>query len=236
MEHHADEMEQGGPDAPEKEGAESMGVKALSVLLVVVVVMFAFYVLVAEGVIDFSPPYPSEDTPLVLQSWGVTWVREYEMVIDDLPAGLNYSDMSISLTEYQEGSTSGWSSTLLTGGPLDPDGFTPPDTIEEADEMMNWVHHSSYWLDGEEVHVITSYFIFDETDSLRFNIGDSISLVRLVFTDDGTPAGGFPEDIVYEVELYYDGHGSIYSGYGFAVHGGELYSWIDRGPVDDPLS
>jgi len=220
---------------PPRSSSDVLKIRILSVMLALVVVSFAFYILVSEGMIRSSPPYPSEDTPLTLQPWGVTWNREYEMTIGDLPPGLSYSDMYIHLTRYDEGGLMGWESPFATGEFINLSTFEVPATIEVAEES-NWLGHSIYWENGLEVHAFTCYFVYDDTDSLNFNIGDTISFFHLVFENGTLSSSGFEEDIVYEIELAYDGHGSIYEGYGFAVHNDKLYSWIDRGPIDDPLS
>lgn len=230
------EGEDGPVQAPvPRDPSDVIRTRVLSALLVAVLFAFAFYVLVAEGVLDLSPPYPSEDTPLKLQAWGLTWDREYELTIEGLDPGLNYSDLSISLTRYEEGSVSGWASAFVLTGFVDVEDFVPPDTVEGA-IALGWLGHSISGADGVETHVITGYFVSDRTDPWNFNIGDSISLVHLVFADGELSHIGFEEDVVYEVEVVYDGAGTAYEGYGFAVQGGDLYSWVDHGPVDDPLS
>ena len=66
--------------------------------------------------------------------------------------------------------------------------------------------------------------------------GDTISFVHIVLRDGSVSSVGFPEDTVYELELYCTAGAEVREGYGIAVHDGQLYSWIDQGPIDDPLS
>lgn len=226
---------QQAPERMTRSPADVLKIKVLSTLLALTLLAFTFYVLATEGVIDLSPPYLSEDTPLALQTWGVTWEREYDegYGIDEIP-GLNYSSMTYSFTEYGDG----WTST--TYGPLsveyiDLETFVPPTTVEAA-EAMNYMGGMGYWEDGHEIHVITCYFVSDDTDVLRFNKGDSISLARLTFVDGTLSSYGFEEDFVCDIELCWEEGYGILMAYGFAVHDGELYSWVDSGPIDDPLS
>lgn len=215
-----------------------MALKGLSIILVIVLVMFTFYILIAEGVIDFSDPYPSEETPLSIQPWGLTWDRHIEFIpYDDQIAGLNYSSLTYYFTRYDEGGSIGIGGALDVGTFIDVETFVPPTTVEEA-EAMSTALDSTYGDDGVPVHAFTCYFISDQTDSLRFNQGDSISLVHLIFKDGVLSSTGFEEGCTYEFELRFDDGdgGGIYEGYGFAVHDGELYSWFDHGPIDDPLS
>jgi hypothetical protein len=230
-------------DVAQKDSAQSprkqsdvLKIRILSALLAFVLIAFTFYVLATEGLLDNSPPFPSEDTPLTIQSWGITWEREYEEVIDDAPPGLEYCNMSTAFTIYDIGYGSiGRAKSIIVGEFIDVDTFVVPTTMEEAEELCP-LSSSAYW-DGEsEIRVIDYYFISDDTDSLRFNFGDSISLVHLEFEDGVLTTVGFQEGLVYEIELIYEGVMSICGGYGFAVHDGELYSWLDHGPVDDPLS
>ncbi|HIJ16790.1 MAG TPA: hypothetical protein HA364_03305 [Thermoplasmata archaeon] len=211
-------------------------IRILSILLALVLVAFTFYVIASEGYLDNPTPYPSEDTPLTLESWGLTWDREFEESINDDPPGLEYCNMSISFTEYDlsAGST-GRTNSIMVVEFIDADTFVAPTTEEEAEELcpLSW---TTYW-DGEsEIRVIDCYFISDNTDTLRFNTGDSISLVHLEFKDGVLTTVGFQEGLVYEIEFIYEGVMTIQGGYGFAVQDGELYSWLDHGPVDDPLS
>jgi hypothetical protein len=225
-----------GPARTPRNRSDIVRIRLLSIVLVVTILTFTFYALVAEGVIDMSPPYPSEDTSLTLQTWGVTWTREYEIGIEGGEPGLNYSDMTMTFRWHVEGGSTTWTTPFAIDDFVNVSTFTPPSTMEAA-EAMNNIAEVVHGIDGEEAHVFTCYIVSDETDPYRFNLGDSISLVHIIFIEGEFSSTGFPDDgSTYEVVLDSVGEISTSGGYGFAVHDGRLYSWLDHGPVDDPLS
>jgi hypothetical protein len=224
------------PGQAQRNRSDILGIRLLSVALVSTMLTFTFYALVTEGVIDISPPYPSEETPLTLQTWGITWNREYETGIVGHEPGLNYSDLYMTFKWHQEGGSFTWSGLSITGDFINASTFTPPSTIEAA-EAMNTIAEVVYGIDGSPAQVFTCCIVSDVTNASRFNFGDSISFVHLVFIDGELSSTGFPDDgSTFEVVLESVGELRTVEGYGFAVHDGDLYSWVDHGPVDDPLS
>ena len=214
--------------------ADVLKIRILSIALATVLVAFSFYVLVSEGA--FDSPYPSQNTPLTLQPWGVTWSRSHNETLNGEIPIWAYTNITVALTEYREDSISGCSGPFDIGESIDVSDFVPPTAVEGAEEM-SWLGHLIYYEDDVEVHLFTTYFVSDRTDRDVFNGGDTVSFVHLVYKDGSLSSVGFEEDIVYEIELTCAVSGlTTQEAYGLAVHDGVLYSWIDRGPIDDPLT
>ncbi|HIH01779.1 TPA: hypothetical protein HA259_06885 [Thermoplasmata archaeon] len=214
-----------------------MMIRTLSVLLAIALASFAFYAVKMEGVFDPSEsPYPSEETPLVLQQWGITWNRDFNETLNGEIAVWAYANITLSLTEYMENGSSKRTNALSVEAFMDVSGFSAPATLEEAEDMAN-AQHYAYFDGGVEVDVLTVYFVSDTTDPEVFNRGDTISFVHLIYLDGELSSAGFEEEVVYAIELTCEVAGqTAQERYGIAVHDGTLYSWIDHGPVDDPLS
>lgn len=232
----ATEPRQPGRNEPPRRPSDVLKIRILSVVLVLVLVAFALYGLASEGVFDEpDDPYPMQDTPLTLQSWGVTWSRDYNESLNDVPFWA-YANISVSMTEYLDGITIGRCSPFSCEEFIDISAFSVPATLDEAEDLSPLGY--SIYFDGEvEVRSLTTYFVSDATDPEVFNAGDTISFIHIVFRDGSVSSVGFPEDIVYELEFYCMAGGmEAREGYGIAIHDGQLYSWIDQGPVDDPLS
>lgn len=227
---------QPGPMHPTRDPSDARKIRILSASLIVVLALVIAYAIVSSGV--FEPPYPSEDTFLAIQPWGVTWDEDGIEGLIGICAlhSPEYSNLTIAFTEYTEGSTQKSSGPFITGEFIDIEDFVAPASVEEAEELTQLMH-IMYLEDEKEIDMFTGYFVSDHTDSQEFNLGDVIAIVNLVFEDGTLASIGFDEGTTYEVELYYEfEYGSAYSGFGFAVDGGELYSWLDRGEEDDPLS
>jgi hypothetical protein len=216
--------------------SDVLKIRILSVALVLVLVAFALYGLASDEFSDASEePYPMEDTPLTLQSWGVTWSREFNELFVDAPFWA-YADMSISLTVYSDDGSTGSYSAFSLGEFITVSVFSVPTTLDEAEDLP-LLEHTTYYEDGVEVCSLTGYFVSDATNPEVFNSGDTVSFIHIVFRNGVVSSVGFTEDVVYEIELYCSAGGQeAREGYGIAVHDGLLYSWIDHGPIDDPLS
>lgn len=234
MSAEADKMVRSKSEPPSRSPSDVLKIRILSILLVLVLVAFGFYALASEGV--FDPPYPSQDTPLTLQPWGVTWSRSFNETLGLVTPIWAYDDMSVALKEYDEGGMAWTSGPFLLGESIEVSAFVPPATVEEAEEM-SWLGRLMYSDYGVEVDVFTVYFVSDHTDPDVFNRGDTISFVHLIFRDGSLSSVGFEEGIIYEIVLMCETNGlTSREGYGLAIEDGKLYSWMDRGPVDDPLS
>jgi hypothetical protein len=224
---------------PSRNPSDILKIRVLSVLLVLTLIAFAFYVAVTADIFDDEPPYPSETTPLTIRSWGITWDWGDANVSDLSVCRFEYDNMSYDFDIYDvagSGSISGRSGPFVVGEFIDLEDFVVPETLEEAEELshLSWV---SFWEDGVEMNVIDCYFVSDHTNSLEFNRGDSISFVHLVYADGVLSSTGFQEGPTYEISLkVFENAEFVEEGYGFAVDGGDLYSWVDHGDVDDPLS
>lgn len=221
---------------PQRMPSDVLKIRILSVLLVLVLVVFAIYGLASEGVFDKpDDPYPSEDTPLTLQSWGVTWSRDFNESVNDVPVWA-YADVWVSLTKYLDHGSMEWYSPFHCGEFIEIAAFTVPTTLDEAEDLP-FLESTVHLDNGVEVHSMTAYFISDTSDPEVFNAGDTLSFIHIVFRDGSVSSVGFEENVVYEIGLGCTfGGGGTSEGYGIAVHDGQLYSWIDHGPVDDPLS
>jgi len=232
----AAEPRQPGRNEPPRRPSDVLKIRILSVVLVLVLVAFALYGLASEGVFDEpDDPYPMQDTPLTLQSWGVTWNRDFNESLNEVPFWA-YASISIYMTEYRDDGSTGRYCPFSCEEFIEISAFSVPATLDEA-ESLPLLGYSIYF-DGEvEVRSLTAYFVSDATDPEVFNAGDTFSFVHIVFRDGSVSSVGFLEDIVYELELYCTAGGQeAREGYGIAVHDGQLYSWIDHGPIDDPLS
>lgn len=224
---------------PSGRPSDLLKIRILSVLLAVTLIAFASYVAVTSDLFDDESPYPSETTPLTIRSWGVTWDWEDANVVDLSVSRYEYDNMSYEFDIYNvdgAGSISKHSGPFVVGEFVDLDDFVVPETPEEADGLshLSWV---SFWEDGVEMVVIDCYFVSDHTDGFEFNRGDIISFVHLVYADGVLSATGFEEGPTYEISLsVFEDAELAEEGYGFAVDGGDFYSWVDHGDVDDPLS
>ena len=195
-------------------------ISALGVAAVVLMAGLAYYLDVHR--------YPSENTPLVLQSWGVTLVRKQPE--EDYGASPP-PFANISLTWSRGYDYGAYGSPLLSMvKQFNASGFSLPEDIESYYSMGITGWFSDDLIDG--VRVIGSYgiFITDHDGDGLFDYGDAVSLVASVYEDGVLTHQGFYPNTVYMIALgpynasYSAGHYDPWQ-FKYAIHHERLYAW-----------
>lgn len=191
-------------------------VTTAAVAIVVVVVMVA-------GVAYYLDihKYPSEDTPLVLQSWGVSWVME-QGDPDQLFFESPFENMVLWWTDY-DGVTVGTPPLNSTIPRVSMSEFELPDDSATLFEtyIVGW--HSDDTVNG--VRIIGAYgvFVTDGNENGLFDSGDALSVFHGVYENGTLTEQGFLEDTEYGIGLGPPGGGSIQ--FKYAIHHGRFYAW-----------
>lgn len=191
------------------------GILALSVAVTLVSVG-VFYYLDAYR-------YPSEETPLVLHSWGISWVRgQADLYQYDLNPP--FENMSLCWTE-QDGQgfqTSPLNSTFARANMAE---FELPENLTTLVETYLPIAHSDNTVNGVRIIGVYGVFVTDENENGLFDYGDAVSLFCGVYENGTLSQQGFPGETEYGIGL---GAYSIYSShiqFNYAIHNGRLYAW-----------
>ena len=166
--------------------------------------------------------YPSEETPLVLRSWGISWVMEqgvpYQSFLES-----RFDNVSLWWTEY-DGSGYGTSALDSTFPRMNMLEFELPDNVTRLFETYVVIWHSDETVDG--VRIIGAYggFVTDDDGDGLFDYGDAVSLFWGVYENGTLTRHGFAEDTEYGIGLCPPQH--TYSiQFKYAIHHGKLYAW-----------
>jgi len=188
----------------------------LAVTAVVVLAGIAYY-------LD-AHRYPSEHTPLVLQPWGISLIREEPTTPDDYPPP---AFANISLAWREEGS-GGYPSapTLSSMKRLNISDFSLPDGFSSyaSLDITGWM--SDDMIDGVRVIGPTGIFITDHDGDGLFDYGDAVSLVTCTYEDGVLTHQGYNPNAVYmfALESHDVGHYDPWQ-FKYAIHHGDLYAW-----------
>lgn len=193
------------------------------VMYVIAAVVAAAVVVAGAAYYLDTYKYPSEDTPLVLQPWGITWINE-----QDDSDGLDQLQLFGDLRLW-------WSSD-----PSSTSSSTPPlncttslSSTAEFELSLNVTTlsetYSVGWISdclsdptlGINVVAPHGVFIVDANENGLFDKGDSISIFRGVYENDTLMDEGFRNDVEYGIALE---PGLEFM---FAIHHGKLYAWQD---------
>ncbi|MBE0518905.1 MAG: hypothetical protein IH630_06760 [Thermoplasmata archaeon] len=171
--------------------------------------------------------YPSEQTPLVLHSWGISWVMEQEDP-DHLFLVSPFENISLLWTDFG-GSYYGSPPLNSTFPRVSISEFELPDNVTTLFEtyIVGW--HSDNTVNG--VRIIGAYgvFVTDENENGLFDYGDAISLFYGVYENGTLTQHGFESDTEYGIGLNPAGnllHASIQ--FKYAIHHGRLYAWASN--------
>ncbi len=192
-------------------------VVASSVAAVVVLAGVAYYLDVHR--------YPSEHTPLVLQPWGISLIREEPTMSYDYPSPA-FANISLAWSEEGSGGYPS-ASSLSSEKRLNISDFSLPDDFSSyvALDITGWM--SDEVIDGVRVIGPTGVFITDYDGDGLFDYGDAVSLVTCVYEDGVLTHQGYYPNTVYTFAL--DAHGGTghYDAWQFkyAIHHGDLYAW-----------
>ena len=192
-------------------------IAALAVVAVVVLAGVAYYLDVHR--------YPSEDTPLILQPWGISLVRERPNTEFDSPPP-PFANITLSWSEEESHMGSG-SPMLSSMKRLNISDFSLPNELASYD----WANFSGWTSDGivDGVRMIgpTSIFITDNDGDGLFDYGDAISLFTCIYEDGVLTHQGYYPNTVYLFALTAHGGAGHYDNWQFkyAIHHGDLYAW-----------
>lgn len=188
--------------------------------LLVVAVVSTVAVVVAASVAYYLDVhrYPSEETPLVLQSWGISWTRESEDT-----SVLQFESLQLWWSESPSRQAVGGS---LNNSPIlsSTAEFELPNNLTTLYETypISWISDSlsdpTLSFNAVRPFVI---FIVDENENGLFDIGDIISLACGIYENGKLTRQGFLSDTEHGIALE-PGQQFMY-----AIHRGELYAWAD---------
>jgi len=166
------------------------------------------------------PPYPDESTPLELQTWGVTWTRNFIQKIDGKD-GIDYTSMYVRFGVTHEHGYEILGFPAWHALNMDFAEFSAPANPMMLADMERISNGNLSELD--HLLWVVGIFITDDEDDGRFGYEDSICLFRMVYENGELVQQGFDEDVMYLIGLEYgESHGVAFE---FAVHRGNLYSW-----------
>lgn len=192
-------------------------VVASGVAVVVVLAGVAYYLDVHR--------YPSEHTPLVLQPWGISLIRE-EPATDYGESPPPFANITLAWSE-------GWSHGAV-GSPrlslmrqLNISDFSLPSDLESfiALNITGWM--SDDVIDGVRVIGPSGIFITDYDGDGLFDYGDAVSLATCIYEDGVLTHQGYYPNIVYMFALDAHGNAGHFDPWQFryAIHHGDLYAW-----------
>lgn len=192
-------------------------IAALAVVVVVVLAGVAYYLDVHR--------YPSEDTPLILQPWGISLVRERPNTEFDSPPP-PFANITLSWSE-------GWShgavgSPMLSSAKrLSISDFSLPDDSTSYDwtNLSGWMTDDI--IDGVRVIGPSGIFITDDDGDGLFDYGDAVSLCTCIYEDGVLTHQGYYPNTVYMFALIAHGgagHDDPWQ-FKYAIHHGDLYAW-----------
>ena len=196
-------------------------IAALAVAAAVVLAGVAYYLDVYR--------YPSENTPLVLRSWGISWVME-QGEPNHWYLAAPFENLSLYYTpDFSIGyGTSPLNSTFARASISE---FELPSNVTALFETYLIPWHSDDTVNG--VRIIGAYgvFITDENENGLFDYGDAISLFYGVYENGTLTHQGFQNNTEYGIGLNPSGdtlHASV--DFKYAIHHGKLYAWGSNWP------
>lgn len=191
-------------------------VTAVAVVASVVVAGFAYY-------LDLHR-YPSEDTPLVLQSWGISWIREQEDP-DILDPAQPFESLRLLWSRSPSTEAYGTPPLNRTNFLSSTAEFEFPANLTALDETYSTSWQAD-WLSDPTLNINAIapcvIFIVDENGNGLFDYGDIISLARGIYENGTLTQQGFLSGTEYGIGLE---PGLQFK---FAVHHGKLYAWGDN--------
>ena len=195
----------------------AMIVLVTAVALIMVLAALMVQVVQSTGV--FDPPYPSDNTPLSLADNGITWTRDFIMVVqgNDGEWGMNYSEYRFFWGFESTSGSEGW----MSGVADDTDESILSGTANAT--ISTYLGTRTPWFDAPN---LTMYLdVTDISGDGVFGIGDHMTI-------RGAPR---TEGLVYTVGLAWIGHGTMNEEYSYAFHEGKFYSWVsNRLPATGP--
>lgn len=194
-------------------------VAAVAVVAVVVAAGVAYY-------LDLHR-YPSEDTPLVLQSWGISWIRG-QGGTDDSYLAPPFNGLQLEWAEFPLTVSYGTAPLNTTTSLPSIADFELPGNLTVLFETYHIAWHSDDTVDGVRVHGPYGVFVTDENENGLFDYGDAISLFHGVYENGTLVHEGFRGNMEFGVALTISGAGIGMEGplqFKYAIHHGELYAW-----------
>jgi hypothetical protein len=192
-------------------------IAALAAVAVVVLAGVTYYLDVHR--------YPSEDTPLNLQPWGISFVRERPNTEFDSPPP-PFANITLTWSEGWSHGAAG-SPMLSTLKRLNVSDFSLPDDLASyvALNITGW--ESDDIINGVRVIGPSGIFITDYDGDGLFDYGDAVSLVTCIYEDGVLTHQGYYPNTVYMFALNAHGgagHDDPWQ-FKYAIHHGDLYAW-----------
>jgi len=194
-------------------------VAAVAVVAVVVVAGVAYY-------LDLHR-YPSEDTPLVLQSWGISWIRGQEGT-DDSYLAPPFSGLQLEWAEFPLTVSYGTAPLNTTTAVSSIADFELPSNLTVLFETYRVAWYSDDTVNGVRIHGPYGVFVTDENENGLFDYGDVISLFHGIYENGTLVRHGFEGNTEYGVALVLSGVGVGMEGplqFKYAIHHDKLYAW-----------
>jgi len=195
------------------------GIVALAIAVAVASASTAYYLDIHR--------YPSEDTPLVLYSWGISWIRE-QVDPDVWYPAPPFGSIRLVFTDspgYAMG-TAPLNSTS-TGASVAATEFELPSNMTVLFETYLVPWHTDEIVNGVRTFGVYGIFVTDENENGLFDYGDSISLFYGVYQNDALTHQGFQSNTEYSMALELTDAGGMEGPIQFkcAIHHGKLYAW-----------
>jgi len=194
-------------------------VAGIAIVAVVVVAGVAYYLDIHR--------YPSEETSLVLQPWGISWVRE-QGDADYSHAAPPFGGLQLWWTEFPLTVSYGTAPLNTTTVQSSTADFELPSNLTVLFETYRVAWHSDDTVDGVRVHGPYGVFVTDENANGLFDYGDVISLFHGIYENGTLVRQGFEGNTEYGVALVLSGVGVGMEGplqFKYAIHHGKLYAW-----------
>jgi hypothetical protein len=192
-------------------------IAALGVTTVVVLAGVAYY-------LDLHR-YPSENTPMTVQPWGISFIRERpDAEFDSTPPP--FANITLAWSEgWKNGVAS--SPMLSTARQLNISDFGLPDDLESFIDLNITGWTSDYIIEGVRVLGPSGIFITDFDADGLFDYGDAVSLVTCIYEDGVLTHQGYYPNTVYMFALNAHGGAGHYDPWQFkyAIHHENLYAW-----------
>ena len=177
------------------------GIVALAIAVAVASASTAYYLDVHR--------YPSEDTPLVLYSWGISWIRE-----------------QVDPDVWYPAPPFGSIQLVFTDSPAHAMGTAPLNSTSTGASVAA----TEFELPSNMTVVFETYLVpwhTDENENGLFDYGDAISLFYGVYQNDALTLQGFQSNTEYSIALELTDAGGMEGPIQFkcAIHHGKLYAW-----------